>query len=188
MQYLSGVKETLLSENRCWMIWFGHDARNGWYCRLRRGLEGTVGKRIMDARERLEEVSPPLSRQQVIEIIMCFLKANTRDGIIMGIWTCLNRVCVGRSGELAIQSYDCMTWNDAEDGVVLEWHEIKTTDKKESLLNNDFKNYQLDPKFMFSLLLISESAKNVTAITGSGNFIFPLCCLTLLLKKAMHHH
>jgi hypothetical protein len=58
MQYLSGVKETLLSENRLWMIWFGHDTRSGWYCRLCRGLEGTVGKRVMDAGERLEEVSP----------------------------------------------------------------------------------------------------------------------------------
>jgi hypothetical protein len=97
-----------------------------------------------------------LSRQQVIKIIMCFLKANTQHGIILGIWTCLNRVCVGISGELAIQNYDYMTWNDAEGGVVLEWHEINTTDKKELLLNNDFKNYQLDPKFMFSLILISE--------------------------------
>ncbi len=49
---------------------------------------------------------------------MYFLKANTQHGIILGIWTCLNRVCVGRSGELAIQSYDCMTWNDAEGGIL----------------------------------------------------------------------
>ena len=57
-RYLSGVKETHLIEKRLWVIRFGHDTRNGWFCRLCRGLEGTVGKCIMDAGERLEEVSP----------------------------------------------------------------------------------------------------------------------------------
>ena len=52
-----------------------------------------------------------------------------------------------------------MTWNDAEGGVVLEWHEIKTTDKKESLLSNDFKNYQRDQKFMFFIIDIGNCKK-----------------------------
>ena len=95
---------------------------------------------------------------------------------------CLNRCCVGRSGELAIQSWDCMTWNDAECAASLEWHEIKTTDRKEALLNNDFKNYQLCPKFMFALIMISESCKNVTVITSDGNFIFP--SLAAILRPA----
>jgi len=172
-QYLSGVKETILSQNKSWMIWHGHDTRNGWYCRLRRGLEATAGKRLIDSGERMEETSPPLSRRQVIEIIMHFLMANTRDGIVLGSMVCLNRCCVGRSGELAIQSWDCLTWNDSEGAAALEWHEIKTTDRKEVLLNNDFKSYQLCPKFMFALIMISESCKNVTVITSDGNFIFP---------------
>jgi hypothetical protein len=105
-------------------------------------------------------------------------KANIWDGIILGIWTCLNRVCVGRSGELAIQSYDCMMWNDAEGGVVLEWHEIKTTDKKESLLSNDFKNYQRDQKFMFFIIDIGNCKKMWQ------NFIFPsLAALSKPSKK-----
>jgi len=61
-QYLSGVKETILSENKYWHIWIGHDARNGWYGKIRRGLESTAGKRIIDAGEMMEESSPPLSR------------------------------------------------------------------------------------------------------------------------------
>lgn len=38
MQYLSGVKETLYSKNGMWLIWCGHDTRNGWYCHLHHGL------------------------------------------------------------------------------------------------------------------------------------------------------
>jgi hypothetical protein len=43
MQYLSGVKETLYTNNKLWMIWHGHDTRNGWYCHLCQGLEATAG-------------------------------------------------------------------------------------------------------------------------------------------------
>jgi len=172
-QYLSGVKETILSKNKYWPVWFGHDNRNSWYGKLRRGSGTKAGKRLIDNGERLEEVSPPLSKQQVMAIIMSLLLTNTREGILLAIWVSLTRLCIGRAGELAIQSWDCMTWNDAEGGAVLEWHELKTTDKKEALLNNDFKHFQLDPKFMFAIYMISECSKNVTCITESGNFIFP---------------
>ncbi len=91
----------------------------------------------------MEEVSPPMSRQQLIEIILCFLRANTKDRVVLTSMACLNRCCVGRSGELAMQSWDCMTWNDSEGAAAFEWHEIKTADRKEALLNNVFKNYQL---------------------------------------------
>jgi len=172
-QYLSGVKETILCKNKYWPVWFGHDNRNSWYGKLRRGSGTKAGKRLIDNGERLEEVSPPLSKQQVMAIIMSLLLTNTREGILLAIWVSLTRLCIGRAGELAIQSWDCMTWNDAEGGAVLEWHELKTTDKKEALLNNDFKHFQLDPKFVFAIYMISECSKNVTCITESGNFIFP---------------
>jgi len=128
------ASETILSENKYWHIWIGHDARNGWYGKIRRGLESTAGKRIIDAGERMEESSPPLSRQQIIAIVAKLLLMNTCEGILMAIWVSLTRLCIGRAGELAVQSWDCMNWNDAEGGTVLEWHELKTTDKKECLL------------------------------------------------------
>jgi len=133
-QYLSGVKETILSQNKYWHIWIGHDGRNGWYGKIRRGLESTAGKCIIDAGERMEDSSPPLSRQQIIAIVANLLLMNTREGILMAIWVSLTRLCIGRAGELAVQSWDCMNWNDAEGGAVLEWHELKTTDKKECLI------------------------------------------------------
>jgi hypothetical protein len=75
-----------------------------------------------------------------MEIIMHFLMANTRDGIVLGSMVCLNHCCVGRSGELVIQSWDCLIWNASEGAAALEWHEIKITDRKEVLLHNDFKS------------------------------------------------
>jgi hypothetical protein len=53
-QFLSGVKETILSHNRSWMIWHGLDTRNGWYCHLHCGLEATAGS-LIELRERMEE-------------------------------------------------------------------------------------------------------------------------------------
>jgi hypothetical protein len=42
----------------------------------------------------MEETSPPLSRWQVVKIIMHFLMANTRDGIVLGSMVCLNHCSV----------------------------------------------------------------------------------------------
>jgi hypothetical protein len=59
---------------------------------------------------------------------------------------------------------------------------LKTTDKKEALLNNDFKRIQLDTKLMFVIYMKSECSENVTSITENGNFIFP--SLAALLHPA----
>jgi hypothetical protein len=78
-----------------WTVLFRHHDRNGWYVKLHHGLGTKAGKCLIDSGERLEEMSPPLSKQRVMAIIMSLLLTNTLEGIFLAIWVSLTCLCIG---------------------------------------------------------------------------------------------
>jgi hypothetical protein len=80
-------------------------------------------------------------------------------------------MAVGRASEVALSSWNGAYWSELQQGLVMNWFEIKTLQQKYMSFINDYKSYHLD--IMHTMFFYFASGLDIADHSDRAQHIFP---------------
>jgi hypothetical protein len=171
LQYLSGVKETILKIYPHNPVWYGHDATNSvagikaWYTDIRKALEKDINYRLILAGDSVESKAYPLGRFAVQNIIQHYLKKGNMEGVEKAVAVLTDFLSIGRGGEVGYATYAQSYWNEIEQVLYMDWNEPKVRKQNPMNFYPDYNNFRSDCYFIMCIYCIVGGGERHT-VTG----------------------
>ena len=172
IQYFSAIKEFAMDrfpKNEMWQI----QKLDKWYPPMRLAIEVTVNRRRIKLGQNTSDQSKPIGRVILKKMCHTLMLVGDMESMKRRSAMLTTFLAVGRAGEVALSSWNSVSWDYEQNNLIMDWKELKTGDTDKMNFFVDAETKLTDFYHSLSCYLILGGGNSTLTAASDANWMIP---------------